>query len=207
MNFDKDLECRVLGMCLVEPEAFRTAIQILSVNDFGFVDNQLIFVSIQSVFESTGTVDPVLVAKDLQGKGELKRIGGPIYLYDLNAVVVETDSIKFYCEILKELSIKRKIDQICAKAKMQVSDEGVTAAEVLATLTSDIDQISGVAHQLESMTALELMNMDIKPVQWVVPTLIPDGLTILAGDAKIGKSFLGGISPLQLQRVVSHCLK
>ena len=130
MNFDKDLECRVLGMCLVEPEAFRTAIQILSVNDFGFVDNQLIFVSIQSVFESTGTVDPVLVAKDLQGKGELKRIGGPIHLYDLNAVVTDTDSIKFYCEILKELSIKRKIDQICAKAKMQVSDEGVTAAEV-----------------------------------------------------------------------------
>ena len=191
MNFDKDLECRVLGMCLVEPEAFRTAVQILSVNDFGFVDNQLIFVSIQSVFESTGTVDPVLVAKDLQAKGELKRVGGPIYLYDLSAVVVETDSIKFYCEILKELSVKRKIDQICAKAKMQVSDEGVTAAEALAELTSDIDQISGVAHQLESMTALELMNMDIKPVQWVVPTLIPDGLTILAGDAKIGKSFFG----------------
>ena len=33
------------------------------------------------------------------------------------------------------------------------------------------------------------METDIPEVKWVVPDLIPSGLTILAGDAKIGKSF------------------
>ena len=43
--------------------------------------------------------------------------------------------------------------------------------------------------KLKSITAYELVNMDIPDVKWFVEKLIPEGLTLLAGDAKIGKSF------------------
>jgi hypothetical protein len=39
-------------------------------------------------------------------------------------------------------------------------------------------------------TASTLRTMTFKPVNWVVPGIIPEGLTILAGKPKIGKSWL-----------------
>jgi len=39
-------------------------------------------------------------------------------------------------------------------------------------------------------TAKELMMLDIPPISWVVPNLLPAGLTIIAGKPKTGKSIL-----------------
>ena len=41
----------------------------------------------------------------------------------------------------------------------------------------------------ELLTVRDLMAKEFEPVNWLVPDLIPEGLTVLAGDAKIGKSF------------------
>lgn len=43
--------------------------------------------------------------------------------------------------------------------------------------------------KLTGITAYDLANKDIPDVKWFVEKLIPEGLTLLAGDAKIGKSF------------------
>jgi len=40
------------------------------------------------------------------------------------------------------------------------------------------------------ITADKLKTMTFPPVQWVVPGIIPEGVTILAGKPKIGKSLL-----------------
>ena len=43
--------------------------------------------------------------------------------------------------------------------------------------------------EIEGITAYELGKMELPDVKWFVEKLIPAGLTLLAGDAKIGKSF------------------
>jgi hypothetical protein len=43
--------------------------------------------------------------------------------------------------------------------------------------------------RLQSQSAQALANQDLGPVQWVVPGLIAEGLTLLVGGAKIGKSW------------------
>ena len=187
--FDRVLERLVIGCCLVDIEAFRTATSMLDVNDFECVGNQLVFRAIQNTFESKKCVDSVLVAEELKKRGDLNRIGGPIAIYELHAPIVETTATRFYCELLQELSVKRRINNICLKVKDRVHDEKLTSGEIIAEITSNLDDLTAVSHQIESMTARELIEMDIPEVKWFVPNLIPSGLTILAGDAKIGKSF------------------
>lgn len=41
-----------------------------------------------------------------------------------------------------------------------------------------------------SITAAQLRSKTFKPITWVVPEIIPDGLTMLAGKPKLGKSWL-----------------
>ena len=60
--------------------------------------------------------------------------------------------------------------------------------------TLNADQIQAVIDKVflpvpELLTVRDLMVKEFEPVNWLVPDLIPEGLTVLAGDAKIGKSF------------------
>ena len=42
-----------------------------------------------------------------------------------------------------------------------------------------------------TMSATELMRLELPPVKWAVPGVLPEGVTILAGKPKMGKSWLG----------------
>ena len=42
----------------------------------------------------------------------------------------------------------------------------------------------------ETFTAAELMGLELAPVKWVVPDLLPEGVTLLDGKPKLGKSWL-----------------
>ncbi len=42
----------------------------------------------------------------------------------------------------------------------------------------------------KTMTAAELMDKELPPVKWAVPGVLPEGVTILAGKPKMGKSWL-----------------
>ena len=42
----------------------------------------------------------------------------------------------------------------------------------------------------ETVTAADLMAADLPPVRWVVPRVLPEGVTLLAGKPKLGKSWL-----------------
>jgi RecA-family ATPase len=41
-----------------------------------------------------------------------------------------------------------------------------------------------------TMTAAELMDKELPPVKWAVSGVLPEGVTILAGKPKMGKSWL-----------------
>ncbi|MDP9476309.1 MAG: AAA family ATPase [Actinomycetota bacterium] len=45
-------------------------------------------------------------------------------------------------------------------------------------------------HRPRLVTAKELMAMDLPPVRWAVPDILPDGVSLLVGRPKMGKSWL-----------------
>lgn len=45
-------------------------------------------------------------------------------------------------------------------------------------------------HERTMFSAADLLDMELPPIKWTIPEILPEGVTILAGRAKIGKSFL-----------------
>jgi hypothetical protein len=41
-----------------------------------------------------------------------------------------------------------------------------------------------------TFTAAELLAMELPEVRWIVPGLLPEGVTLLAGKPKLGKSWM-----------------
>ena len=187
--FDREVERLVIGCCLVSKDAFMVCQTRLMPTDFCITGHKLIFESIEAVFELTGTTDPILVFKDLQKRGELNRVGGMGELYELQSPIVETTSIEFYADILKDYATKRRIVGICVSAKSDLHDESKSATEILSKIATDFENINTHENVIQSITAEELMTLDIGGCEWFVDGLIPDGLTVLAGPPKIGKSF------------------
>ena len=139
-------------------------------------------------------------------------------IYDLQAPIVETKSIQFYVDIIKDYATKRRIKSICSAAEATLIDESKSATEILAELASDFDNIDTSENIVEDISISELMASDVDEAKWFVDNLIPDGLTVLAGPAKIGKSFfawniaiavaMGGIAlssiPIQTPRNATY---
>lgn len=62
----------------------------------------------------------------------------------------------------------------------------------MADHTSASSSPDGASTQVRqtAFSATELMDMEFKPVRWLIPGLLPEGLAVLAGKPKIGKSWL-----------------
>src|SRR5215216_6264751 len=42
----------------------------------------------------------------------------------------------------------------------------------------------------KTLTAAELLGLELPPIRWSVPGLVPEGVTLLAGKPKLGKSWM-----------------
>src|SRR3712207_525162 len=49
----------------------------------------------------------------------------------------------------------------------------------------------GLDESTRPMTAVELMALDLPPANWVIPDILPEGVTLLVGKPKKGKSWMG----------------
>ena len=184
---NREFEEAFLGSCLVDSQVFINS--NLAVPDFMIVAHQLIYKAIATVHADTGKTDPLLVADQLKKDGDLNRVGGMDIIYQLQAVIVETESAPYYEIEIKRLATKRQICAIAKQAIAQAEDESSDAEQVAAKLELDLRQLEFEQRKLDSYSVFELSRMEIEPVKWFIPNMLPSGLTILAGPPKIGKSF------------------
>ena len=98
---------------------------------FFTADHQLIYGAILSVYERHNKVDPLLVSDELERKNELNRAGGDLYLYDLQARIVETDSTEFYAQIVREKSTRRQLVQTGEQISNLARDQDQELRDVL----------------------------------------------------------------------------
>ena len=98
---------------------------------FFTADHQLIYSAILSVYERHNKVDPLLVSDELERKNELNRAGGDLYLYDLQARIVETESTEFYGQIVREKSTRRQLVQTGEQISSLARDQDQELRDVL----------------------------------------------------------------------------
>ena len=130
---DRDAEQAVLGSMMVDSAVIPRVIAILghTSENFFTADHQLIYGAILSVYERHNNVDPLLVSDELERKNELNRAGGDLYLYDLQARIVETESTEFYAQIVKEKSTRRQLVQTGEQISNLARDQDQELRDVL----------------------------------------------------------------------------
>ncbi len=83
------------------------------------------------------------------------------------------------------------IERACAGVR-ETYTPGMQSEQVKRSLESLLRRVDTVKPEQKKLgkSAADLMRMELPPVRWIVPDILPEGLTVLAGKPKLGKSWL-----------------
>ncbi|MTI46228.1 replicative DNA helicase [Sporosalibacterium faouarense] len=139
-------EQSVLGAMILDKDAIVAATEILLSEDFYKEAHKEIFESIVEIYDRDEPVDLITLSEELKKRGTLDAIGGVVYLADLSEAVSTTANIKYYCEIVEEKSVLRKLikasDDIIAKG-YEADDEINNIIDLAEKKIFDITQRRG----------------------------------------------------------------
>jgi hypothetical protein len=88
-----------------------------------------------------------------------------------------------FAEPLSEADLRARFDRTTSKLPQRMGPpRGGTPAPAAPRSPDEV--------RATSIDASDLLELDIPPLQWIVPDLLPEGTTVLAGPPKLGKSCL-----------------
>ncbi|PLX92789.1 MAG: replicative DNA helicase [Desulfuromonas sp.] len=119
-----EAEMSVLGGVLLENDALNRALEILSPDDFYRETHRKIFEALIVLSEKNEPADLVTLTAVLKGRDELDAVGGSSYLATLVDYVPTAANIVYYCRLVKEKAVARRLIQVSTDIATRGYDGG-----------------------------------------------------------------------------------
>jgi replicative DNA helicase len=175
----------VIGYLLLNQSIFEKIKDYLHFSDFYHDKNKLIY---QTMHEMKGSFDLVTLKDELHKKSRLQEVGGSIRLVNLLNYVVEGMNYKIHIEeIIKTARLREIINFSYSNIEKASNDgdfEGIS--ENTKSISNLLRNKDPDRYKIQTLHDLDLMKFT-EP-KWIIPNVIPEGLSILAGKPKSGKS-------------------
>ncbi|MDI3327768.1 MAG: replicative DNA helicase [Alicyclobacillaceae bacterium] len=126
-----EAEQAVLGAILLDADAFYTAVERLSPDDFYRSAHQKIFQAMLDVAGAGDPIDLVTVTARLQSVGQLEEAGGASYLAELAHIVPAAANIEHYVQLVHEKSVLRRLIRVATQIAAKGYEAAGDVAEVL----------------------------------------------------------------------------
>ncbi|MBJ6727820.1 replicative DNA helicase [Geomesophilobacter sediminis] len=137
-----EAEMSILGGILVDNEAINRALEILRPDDLYRENHRKIFRSMIELSERNEPCDLITLTTILKRKGELEEVGGGAYLATLVDYVPMAANIAYYCKIVKEKAITRKLITAATDIVTKGFEDKVDVDELLDGAQKAIFEIS-----------------------------------------------------------------
>lgn len=138
-----DIEEAVLGALMLSSSKRDEIIPILKSEIFYKDANQIIFTTIQELYNEGTPIDTLTVSNKLRNKGELEAVGGVFYLTQLTAPVASISNIEVHARIITQKFILREIIRYAGGFCSDAFDETVDVFDLIAQIenfTTNLNQ-------------------------------------------------------------------
>ena len=164
---DREAERAVLGAMLMDTDVIPRVMPILGESPAAFftTDHQIIYSVAVDIYSQHQKADILLVADQLKKTNQLKRVGGAIYLYDLQARIVETENTEFHAQIVRDNWMRRQLVQAGANIRAIAHDGEKDLVHVLDEAQQTVFKLtdSGVRNPPQPHHAL--INAELKAIE------------------------------------------
>jgi replicative DNA helicase len=170
-------------------ERIGDALRRLKFDDFGDADLNKIYVAICALHRDGKAPDMELV---LMRCSEIERAMLHSLLFECLEAAGSCNHFSEHVSKVKQESCRRQLDGVLIEAKLELKQANCNPSILAARLADSVRNMAREG-QLEAFKPIDgatLIGMPFKKVMWVVEQLLPEGLTVLAGPPKLGKSWL-----------------
>lgn len=140
---DTSIEKAVIGIILQEKFALRLAMSLIRHPDlFHDTRHEIIYKTAVEMDAESHPVDILTITQKLISKGQLKEVGGPVYIAECTSLISAADNLESHIRILTELWMKRILHKISAKNHQLCNDPTTDAFDILTKMQGEIIKIT-----------------------------------------------------------------
>jgi replicative DNA helicase len=205
-----EAEQAILGGILINNDAMNQVMDILSVDAFYRESHADLFQGMIDLYTNNEPIDVITLHQHLKRKNLLEKVGGAEYLGSLVEAVSTSAGITYYAEIIRDLSVRRKLITQCSAISESCFQDWQNTDELLDLAEQSIFDIAEEKVGEGFSTLTEIIKGSFKKIESVaehegyitgVPTgfthfdrlttgLQPSDLIIIAGRPSMGKTAL-----------------
>jgi len=137
-----EAEMSILGGILLDNEAINRALEILIPEDLYRESHRKIFRAMIDLNERGEPCDLITLTSMLKKRGELEEVGGGAFLASLVDYVPTAANVAYYCKIVKEKGLSRKLITAATEIVTRGYDDQVEVEELLDKAQQTIFEIS-----------------------------------------------------------------
>lgn len=195
---NKEAERNFLGALLIDAEV-APLLDAVNPGDFYYPEHQAICEAAKGVRADGDIIDLATIDEWLRARGRLSEAGGQSAVSALASNVIHTQHAENHLRIIIRLAAYRAASQaganfVVAAAKPEASDGDSLEAHwerLRGQIETALNRVAETAvGSRDGYTAADLMKMSLPEPKWMIPNLLPLGLSLLASKQKIGKSWL-----------------
>jgi replicative DNA helicase len=150
-----------LGAMMLSQDAIAAVLEIVRAGDYYRPVHETIHGAIIDLFARGEPADPITVTAELQRRGQLDRVGGPVYVHGLASAVPSAVNADWYAQIVADTAILRRL---------------ATAGERIAHLAyageGDAREVVDRAQMEVFAVAHEQTEEDVKPLAVTMPATL-----------------------------------
>ena len=216
----------ILGCCILDHRCIGDVVtKLTSETDFYDLRHQIIFKTLVSMWKDRKAIDQITLGQELKDAGELDRVGGQIYLLNLEHEVPSTSNLSHYIETVLEKAMLRELANVGTEVIGCVYENNGDINAILGDAERNILSIRakreggrGLADiadiQSHLMTEYEAAlqgNMTsglltgFEDIDRVMGPMMPQDFIIIAGSPSAGKTTLLQNIIWRLANTGTHC--
>ena len=164
---DREAERAVLGAMLMDTDVIPRVMPILGETPDAFftTDHQIIYSAAVDIYDQHSKADILLVADQLKKTDQLKRVGGTIYLYDLQARIVETENTEFHAQIVRDKWMRRQLILASATIREIAQNGEKHLVDVLDESQEEIFRLNSLNVNRGFIPLGSLINQSLKDIE------------------------------------------
>jgi hypothetical protein len=187
-----EAEEAIIGAVFIDPSVFPGLLAILQPQDFYIHRNRFIWEALIKLQTKEVPFDFLTIKTELERVGKLGEVGGEARLTGLLNATPTSLHADTYAILVKDQALKRLVLKIANQIAVSVYSNNLQLFQIIEQALVDLEKIKPINIGVEKTrwTMAELIETEFPDVGGPIPKLIPNGLTILGGRPKRGKSWL-----------------
>jgi len=212
IHYDKNMECAILGACLIEKTAYGRVRGLLGKECFYYTSNEIVYSVLSEMWENNYPIDLLTVTQYIvrnKGINELSKSNVAYYLTKLTNDVVSTAHLEYHALLVRQLYAERELvkiknspdntsgDVLGRAEKMRDELYKISQIKVVNDWHDMIDVVLKLHKHMDEVKGKDIIGVPTGFTKFDLITggLVKSDMIVLAARPSVGKSaFLGAIS-------------